>query len=255
LFVSEIRADIHRLLAAGLSQNEIAHRLAVARSTVGYHVAELRRLDDVRAHVAQRNEGSHPPVAPVAVTREQVRSLLDAGMTRAAVAQQLGLARSTVSYHARNLNRGTDPRFARRYDWVEIACYYDAGHTPAQCRSRFGFAKPTWHDAIRRGVIVPRPARAPLEQLLVAGPRRSRGHIKQRLFDAGVKERRCEVCGLETWRGLPVSLALHHVNGDRHDNRIQNLEILCPNCHAQTDTWAGRNRHREPVASTLRRAA
>lgn len=53
---------------------------------------------------------------------------------------------------------------------------------------------------------------------------------------------RCEKCGLDEWRGSPLSLALHHVNGDRHDNRLANLQLLCPNCHSQTDNFAGRNR-------------
>jgi 5-methylcytosine-specific restriction endonuclease McrA len=75
----------------------------------------------------------------------------------------------------------------------------------------------------------------------VAGTRRNRNHLKRRLFDAGVKTRQCEACGLTEWRGAAVPLALHHVNGDRHDHRLDNLQILCANCHSLTDTWAGRN--------------
>jgi hypothetical protein len=98
-------------------------------------------------------------------------------------------------------------------------------------------------------MITPRPARIPLEQLLVAGPWRNRNHLKRRLIDAGIKTRRCESCGLTEWQGIAVPLALHHVNGDRHDNRLENLQILCPNCHGLTDTWAGRNIRRMRQAS------
>ena len=59
-----------------------------------------------------------------------------------------------------------------------------------------------------------------LTQLLVAGPRRNRNHIKRRLFEAGLKARLCESCGLSEWRDVAIPLALHHVNGDRHDNRL-----------------------------------
>ena len=76
----------------------------------------------------------------------------------------------------------------------------------------------------------------PLEQLL--GGRRQRTHLELRLIAAGLKEDRCEVCGLSEWRGAPLSLAPHHVTGDGHDNR---LKLPCPNCHSQTDNFAGRN--------------
>jgi hypothetical protein len=108
----------------------------------------------------------------------------------------------------------------------------------------FGFNIASWHDAVHRGLVVPRPAWIPLEELLVAGSRRNRDHVKRRLFDAGVRTRRCESCGLREWKGLPIPFALHHANGDRNDNRLENLQILCANCHSQTDTWAGRNKRR-----------
>jgi 5-methylcytosine-specific restriction endonuclease McrA len=57
-----------------------------------------------------------------------------------------------------------------------------------------------------------------------------------------VKEPRCEACGLTEWLARPISFELHHVNGDGNDNRLENLLILCPNCHSQTDTWGGRKK-------------
>jgi Zn finger protein HypA/HybF involved in hydrogenase expression len=74
-------------------------------------------------------------------------------------------------------------------------------------------------------------------------------NLKARLFQAGLKEQRCERCGIADWRGNPLSFALHHVNGDRHDNRLENLEIMCPNCHSQTDNFARRNGAAPAVAA------
>lgn len=48
---------------------------------------------------------------------------------------------------------------------------------------------------------------------------------------------KCECCGNTTWLGNPIKLEVHHKNGDRSDNSLENLELLCPNCHAYTDTF------------------
>lgn len=66
--------------------------------------------------------------------------------------------------------------------------------------------------------------------------------LKKRLLREGLKERRCECCGLSEWLGKPIPLELHHMNGDNHDHRLENLAILCPNCHALTETYRGRNK-------------
>lgn len=71
--------------------------------------------------------------------------------------------------------------------------------------------------------------------------------LKRRLLKEGIKERRCECCVLEKWQGVDIPLELHHINGDNKDHRIENLELLCPNCHALTDNYRGLNKsaHRE----------
>ena len=57
-----------------------------------------------------------------------------------------------------------------------------------------------------------------------------------------------------SWLGRPLPLDLHHVNGDGWDNRLENLQILCPNCHAPTDTRGGRNQGRRVAAEPTRAA-
>lgn len=66
--------------------------------------------------------------------------------------------------------------------------------------------------------------------------------LKKRLLDEGFKEHKCECCGNSEWNGKPIALEIHHINGDSTDNRIENIQILCPNCHAQTDNYRGRNK-------------
>lgn len=81
----------------------------------------------------------------------------------------------------------------------------------------------------------------PLAEILVRNSRyRTSAALRRRLVAEGVKEARCEGCGLDSWQGRPIPLELDHVNGDHTDNRLENLRILCPNCHSQTETWCVR---------------
>lgn len=69
-----------------------------------------------------------------------------------------------------------------------------------------------------------------------------RGKIKRKLLSMGVPYK-CELCGnTGSWLGKPLTLQLEHKNGISNDNRLENLCFLCPNCHSQTDTYAGRNK-------------
>ncbi|WP_205699519.1 HNH endonuclease [Conexibacter sp. SYSU D00693] len=93
-------------------------------------------------------------------------------------------------------------------------------------------------EGLRRSRATPRP----LEELLVAGSLVARGTLKRRLYAEGLKEPRCELCGQgEHWRGRRMSLILDHINGVSNDNRLENLQIVCPNCAATLDTHCGRN--------------
>lgn len=65
--------------------------------------------------------------------------------------------------------------------------------------------------------------------------------LREKILKEGLKERKCENCGLTEWMGNPIKLELHHINGDNTDNRIENLQILCPNCHSFTDNYGGKN--------------
>lgn len=253
MFVFSTRARIARLRDDGLSLSEIARRLGVAGPTVAYHLVRLSAGEPTLGHGDPEGMGAEPgdqsetvlrAVRRESATRTAVAALLDSGMTRPEIARELGLSKGTVSYHVRRLGQPVDHRCARRYDWEAVQRYYDEGHSVRECMEVFGFSSASWFAAVKRGVVEARSAGMPLKELLTVGTHRGRYQLKMRLIKEGLKASRCERCGLVDWQGDRITLALHHVNGVRDDNRLENLQLLCPNCHSQTDTFAGRNPRR-----------
>lgn len=86
----------------------------------------------------------------------------------------------------------------------------------------------------------PKPAKD-IEEYLVENSTYQSYKLAKRLLKEDYKKHICEICKLTEWLGKPISLELHHVNGINTDNRIDNLQMLCPNCHAQTDSYRGKN--------------
>ena len=89
----------------------------------------------------------------------------------------------------------------------------------------------------------PRIPIQPLEALMVDGSRIQSFTLKRRLFTAGIKRPQCELCGwAEKSIDGRIPVELDHINGRRHDNRLENLRILCPNCHSLQLTHRGKNK-------------
>jgi hypothetical protein len=73
-------------------------------------------------------------------------------------------------------------------------------------------------------------------------------HLKNRLLKAGLLNNKCYICSMEAyWNGRPLNLHLDHINGISNDHRIENLRLLCPNCHSQTETYTGKNKKKKSV--------
>lgn len=100
------------------------------------------------------------------------------------------------------------------------------------------FTGRTWNKGLRiKGI-----PRIPLDKVLVKNSYFQSFKLKTRLFSAKLKPMRCEECGwAKTSPDGRLPLELHHINGDGRDNRLENLKILCPNCHSLKPTHRGRN--------------
>lgn len=66
--------------------------------------------------------------------------------------------------------------------------------------------------------------------------------LKQKLIKLGIKQNKCEICGCKDWQGKPLQMQLHHIDGNPKNHLLNNLQMLCPNCHSQTENFTARNK-------------
>ncbi len=229
----QLRLDLSRLPAKGVaarswSDGELRH--AVARSTCLAQVFAALGLSvggrswrGLRGHIQRlgldtehwdRPVGGQPRARPpVVIDDAELKRVLPSVQSRAELARALGLDPVSGTVHR---------RLRERIAELDL----DETHLRGQ----------GWAAGRVRG----RPAQ-PLSEILVVGSSPSNPRLRERLIAEGILPRRCSGCGLTRWRGEPAPLQLDHIDGNPRDNRLQNLRLLCPNCHAQTTTYCGRN--------------
>lgn len=85
--------------------------------------------------------------------------------------------------------------------------------------------------------------------LILRKKKRPSSKTKELVLNHKLKPYKCEICGITEWLGNPITLQLHHINGNPLDDRLENLQILCPNCHSQTDSYYKRQEIRKSTKS------
>jgi hypothetical protein len=211
---------IRRHLHVATSRSDLLRALGVAPATKNY-----QRLEAVAAQhgltLPPKNpngrSGSRPELrTSVLWDKEKLCAAVVGARTLRQVVTNLGLTRNAI------------PR-------LQVAA------------EEFGIELPRSHGG-------PDPAQvraAAIERVLVKGARRVNGQrLKKYMTTLGVFPNFCAICGQPPeWNGIPLILQVDHANGDPTDNRVENLRLLCPNCHSQTDTFAGRNNGRSTMGS------
>lgn len=212
------------MLAASSSYTEALERLGVT-AHVDAHARLGRRVDELGL---DRSHLERPPSVANVGRRPQPGSNVRSGYSDSELAAAVA---SSESYSAalRALGRvpkgGNYATLKRRIAALGLSTDHFVGRGWARGRNQ---------------------PRVSLEQALVAG-RPTLSGLPRRLLAEGLFKRECAKCQLTVWQGHPIPLELEHKNGDNTDNRIENLELLCPNCHALTPTWRGRNIRRRRV--------
>ncbi len=181
----------------------------------------------------------------------KIKEMLSEGNSYPIICQVLGVAKSTIAYHAKKMNMA---RFSLKNDvnWNDVQLEIDSGLDIHAICKKYEIKIHSLYLSRRKGYvnfgsIVKR--HIPTSDMLTVDSTYDSGTVRKRILKENILPYYCSVssCVLHNtsiWVGQSLEFHLDHINGIRNDHRIENLRFLCPNCHSQTSTYSGRNKMR-----------
>lgn len=167
--------------------------------------------------------------------KNEIQELLEQGFSYKEIVEKVGCSKATISYHAKKLGKQVFTK--KTYDWVAIQAFYDEGNSYRECKEKFKLHSQAWDQAVKTGKLKVNNKPKELHEI------KQRHHLKKKILKNKLLANECQICKQPPeWNGKILVLQLDHINGINNDNRIENLRLLCPNCHSQTDTFCHKNR-------------
>jgi len=185
--------------------------------------------------------------------------MLSEGRKYPEIERMLGVAKSTIAYHAEKIGLRKHTFQRNEYDWGKVQAFHDKGHSIEEVVEKFGMSRSSLREARLAGKIITKRQgkrrgvqRIPLgaifrENSPYCGGLARRYVKRERLIVEACSNPSCALFDITSpsWAERSLVLQLDHKNGIRNDHRLENLRWLCPNCHSQTDTYCGRGKRKK----------
>lgn len=185
------------------------------------------------------------------MNKDDLLTALLSGETKRSIANRIGVAESTIGYYIKRFGLKNHLDSHKKQ---QLLSAIDATNTMLAAAKYLGVPYRTFIEAAKRfGIYEPNQGRRgisrpsngngfPLQDILDGKhPQYQSNHLRRRLLQEGIFEHKCSCCKLTEWNGQPIPIELDHIDGNKHNHQQDNLRLLCPNCHAQTDTYKGKN--------------